>query len=132
MIARNPHERYQHDSIFTATPTELTLMLYNGAIKFIKQGEQYIFEKDYENANKSIIRALDIINELSQTLDMRYEISNNFKMLYDYIASRLVDANMKKDIEPLKEAMSLVIEFRDTWQQAMKIARIQEAKAVRG
>lgn len=131
MIARNPHERYQHDSIYTATPAELTLMLYNGAIKFIKQGEQYILEREYESANNSIIRAQDIIIELSNTLDMKYEISNNFKMLYDYIISRLIDANMKKEIEPLRESVALVTDFRDTWQQAMKIARIQEAKASR-
>ncbi|MGE5328835.1 MAG: flagellar export chaperone FliS [Deltaproteobacteria bacterium] len=132
MIARDPYKQYQHDSVYTATPAELTLMLYNGAIKFIMQGEQYIIDKDYQSANNSIIRAQDIISELSQTLDMKYEISNNFKMLYDYILSRLVDANLKKEAEPLSEAILLITEFRDTWQQAMKIAKIQEARAARG
>jgi len=128
MIARNPYQQYQHDSVYTATPAELTLMLYNGAIKFINQGQQFILDKDYESANRVIGRAQDIINELSQTLDMKYEISSNFKMLYDYIATRLVDANINKDVEPLVESLALITEFRDTWQQAMKLARIQEAK----
>lgn len=128
MIARNPYKQYQHDSVYTATPGELTLMLYNGAIKFIRQGEQYISQSDFENANNSIQRAQDIINELSGTLDMNYEISNSFKMLYDYILTKLVEANTKKEAEPLKEAVSLVTDFRDTWQEAMKLARMQEAK----
>ncbi len=129
MIAKNAYEKYQHDSVFTATPGELTLMLYNGAIKFIMQGEQYISQKDYESANNAIIKAQNIINELSHTLDMRYEISNNFKTLYEYILSKLIEGNMKKDTDCLKEALHLVTEFRNTWQQAMKIARMQEAKA---
>ena len=128
MIAKNAYKQYQHDSIFTATPAELTLMLYNGAIKFINQGEQFLGEGNYQNASNSILRAQDIIKELSQTLDMRYEISSNFKTLYDYILTKLLEANIKKDAEPLKEAALLVADFRDTWQQAMKLARMQEAK----
>lgn len=131
MLAANPYKQYKHNSIYTATPAELTLMLYNGAIKFINQGEQFLAEENYENANNAILRAQDIINELSQTLDMKYEISNQFKVLYDYILSRLIDANMKKNTEALKEASTLVTEFRDTWQQAMKLAKMQEARAVK-
>jgi len=128
MIARNPHERYQYDSIFTATPGELTLMLYNGAIKFMMQGEDYLQQSKFEKAHNSILRAQDIINELILTLDMKYEISNNFKDLYEYIIKRLIDSNIQKDTEPLKEALFLTTEFRDTWQQAMKISKIQEAR----
>ncbi len=130
MIAKNPYKQYQHNSVYTATPEELTLMLYNGAIKFIKLGDQFLTDKDYENANNAILRAQDIINELSQTLDMKYEISNNFRTLYDYILNRLVEANTKKDTAPLKEAVNLVSEFRDTWQQAMKLARMQQGAKV--
>lgn len=130
MLARNPYNQYKQDSIFTATPGELTLMLYNGAIKFIMQGEKNLNEKKWEDANASLQRAQAIINELSHTLDMKYEISNNFKVLYDYINSRIIEANTKKDVIPLQEALRLTTEFRDTWQQAMKLARIQEAKMV--
>ena len=128
MIAKNPYKRYQEDSIFTATPQELTLMLYNGAIKFIRQGEQFLENGEYENANNAILRAQDIVNELSQTLNMKYEVSNNFKTLYNYILSKLIEGNMNKEPEPLREAAYLITEFRDTWQQAMKLAKIQEAK----
>ena len=103
-------------------------MLYNGAIKFIRQGEQFLAYGDYENANNAILRAQDVINELSQTLNMKYEISNNFKTLYNYILSKLIEGNMNKDVEPLKEAAYLITEFRDTWQQAMKLAKIQDPK----
>ena len=128
MIAKNPYKQYQQDSIFTATPQELTLMLYNGAIKFIRQGEQFLENGEYENANNAILRAQDIVNELSQTLNMKYEISNNFKTLYNYILSKLIEGNMNKEAEPLREAAHLITEFRNTWQQAMKLARIQEPK----
>lgn len=128
MLANNPYKQYQENSVFTATPAELVLMLYNGAIKFINQGMQYIRKKDYEKAHNAIVRVQDIINELSLSLDMKYEISNNFKMLYDYILRRLIEANTKKDVEILEEVLYLVTQFRDTWEEAMKIAKIQEAK----
>lgn len=127
-MALNKYAReYEHNSVFTATPEELTLMLYNGAVKFIKQTEFYIQDKAYDKANESCIKAQNIIHELMSTLDMKYDISAQLYSLYEYIHRRLMEGNMKKDTEILREARGFVEELRSTWEQAMKIAKIQKA-----
>ncbi len=117
------YQQYQQNSIMTASPEELTLMLYNGAIKFINLGKLHIENKEIEKANNAIKRAQDIIMELNNTLDMNYEISNNLRSIYTFILEKLIDANIKKDVKFLDEALPLIEEIRDTWKEAMKEAR---------
>lgn len=117
------YQQYQQSAISTASPEELTLMLYNGAIKFINLGKLHIEKKEIEQANNAIKRAQDIIYELNNTLDMNYEISNNLRSIYTFILEKLLDANIKKDVKFLDEALPLIEEIRDTWKEAMKEAR---------
>lgn len=123
MTYNNMYQQYQQNSIMTASPEELTLMLYNGVIKFINLGKLHIENKEIEKANESIKRAQDIIFELNSTLDMNYDISNNLRSLYTFILEKLMDANIKKEITPLNEILPLLDELRDTWKEAMKEAR---------
>lgn len=125
MIIGNPYDKYQQNSIMTATPEELTLMLYNGAIKFINKAKLSIEKKQMEGAHNNIIRAQDIITHLNVTLDMNYEISKNLSQLYDFMLEKLVDANIKKSVEPLDEILPLIEDLRDTWKEAMKKAKIE-------
>lgn len=125
MLAANMANTYKNQQILTAPPEELTLMLYNGAIRFINDSIKGINEKDIGRSHNSNMRAQAIINELMLTLDMKIEISKSLLSLYDYINFRLVQGNMKKDKEQLDEACSLVKELRDTWIEAMKRARIE-------
>lgn len=125
MSTLNPYQQYQEQSIKTASPGELTLMLYNGCIKFINQAKQFIEQKDIEKANNTIIRAQDIIQELLVTLNMDYEISKNLAALYDFMYRRLIDANISKDVEALDEVLDLVTELRDTWKEVIKKTRQQ-------
>lgn len=122
MINPNPHQQYLQNSIMSAGKGELTLMLYNGAIRFVKQGINNIENKNMQGAHSSIIRAQEIISELNGTLNMDYEISKNMSLLYDYINRRLVEANIKKDKQILEEALSFIEGFRDTWVQVIKTA----------
>ncbi|KAB3539652.1 flagellar export chaperone FliS [Alkaliphilus pronyensis] len=124
MALNNPYNQYKENSIKTASPQELTLMLYNGAIKFINQGKIFIEAKNISAANEALKRAQDIIDELNNTLDMKYDVSNGLRAIYTYIKQRLVDANIRKDIAPLNEAAEMVVELRDTWKEAMKLAKI--------
>ncbi len=117
------YQQYQQSSIMTASPEELTLMLYNGAIKFINLAKIHIENKEIEKANNAIKRAQDIIMELNNTLDMNYEISNNLRSIYTFIMEKLLDANIKKDNKFLDEALPLIEEIRDTWKEAIKEAR---------
>lgn len=122
----NPYQQYQQNTVNTSTPQELTLMLYNGLVRFLKLAYQGIEEKDIPKANNYIIRSQDIITEFICTLDMQYEISNNLLSLYNYMKSRLLEANIKKDKTILEEITGYAEELRDTWAQAMKIAKQQQ------
>lgn len=119
----NPYAKYKEQSVTTATPEELTLMLYNGCIKFINLAEVYIEEKDYEKSNLNIQKAQDIIQELNITLNMDYEISQNLRQLYTFVNEKLLDANIKKDKQALFDAKEIVSELRDTWKEAMALSR---------
>ncbi len=123
MLTNNGYNQYKSNSINTATPEELTLMLYNGLVKFIMQAQAAIDVKNIEKANNAIVRAQAIITEFQSTLDMNYEVSENLELLYDYMYRRLVEANLKKDRDILEEVLGMAKELRDTWSQAMKLAK---------
>lgn len=123
MTGNNAYAKYKEQSVNTATPEELTLMLYNGCIKFINLAEVFIDEKNIEKSNINIIKAQDIIRELNLTLNMDYEISNNLRQLYTFVNEKLLDANISKDKKALAEAKEIVTELRDTWKEAMALFR---------
>ncbi|MBU5427773.1 flagellar export chaperone FliS [Tissierella pigra] len=112
--------KYKQNSIMTATPEELTLMLYDGAIKFMNIGKYSIENKDLEKAHTSLIRAQDIILELNYSLDMNQEISKELRELYEFVLSKLVDGNIQKDTKAIDEALNIVNEMRDTWKEVVK------------
>lgn len=122
-MINNPYAQYKENSVYTATPEELTLMLYNGLVKFILQGINAIEEKNIKKASDCLIRCQDIITEFRATLDMNYEISKSFDSIYDYMYRRLIDANIRKDKAILEEVLGYAKELRDTWQEAMKLAK---------
>ena len=123
-------EAYKKQQIMTATPEALTLMLYNGCLKFIKEGVEFLAEKNYEASNISLQKAQNIISEFRITLNMDYEISHQLLPLYNYAYDRLVEGNMKSDPALIQEATDIITELRDAWAQAMKKAR--EEKGVQG
>lgn len=123
MAITNPYQAYQENSVTTATPGELTLMLYNGCIKFINQAKHSIVVKDIETKNINITKARDIINELIITLNMNVPISKDMRSLYEFINRTLIEASIKNDVKKLDEAAELVTEFRDTWKQAIQLNR---------
>ena len=127
MALNNAVYQYQQNSIMTATPEELTLMLYNGCIKGIRFAKIAVEEKDYEKTNIYICKAEAIIRELRATLDMKYDISKNLYDLYTYFLDRLIEANVKKDTAILEEVEGFVVQLRDTWSEAMKDARIKQS-----
>lgn len=121
----NAAQAYQKNQVTTATPGELTLMLYSGAIRFVKQAKTAIEEKDMEKAHHSNMRVQDIINELIVSLDRQYPIAEQFLTMYDYLLHRVREANIKKDVEILDEVEDLFTQFRDTWKEAMILAKKQ-------
>jgi len=123
MALNNPYTKFRNNAIYTATPEELTLMLYDGALKFANQALIALENKDYMKTNKLIQRVKDIIREFQITLKKEYEIAEQLDLMYNYIYRRLTQANVTKDAEILKEVIGLIRQMRDTWKEAMKIAR---------
>ena len=127
MNAANTANAYKQQQIMTASPEELTLMLYNGAIRFVTESIQAIEQKNLEKAHNANIRAQNIVQELMITTDTSYEISKNWLLLDEYILHCLIQGNINKDTEQLEQAKKLLTEFRDTWVQAMKQVRLAKA-----
>lgn len=111
-------QQYRTTQVGTADPARLVLMMYDGAIRFARQGTAAIREGDIEAANTNLGRAQDIVTELTGALNLETgEIAVHLQQMYDYIGRRLVDANVKKAEAPLTEAIELLQQLRDTWQQ---------------
>lgn len=126
MAMNNPYAAYQQNSVTTASPGEVTLMLYNGCLKFIKQATLAIEDNNFQDKNTNIQKAQKIITELMITLNMDIEISKNLSVMYEYMNHRLTEANVKNDLSILKEVEGLVVEFRDTWKQVIQMNRQQQ------
>ena len=128
----NAAEAYRQQRILNAPPEHLTLMLYNGCLKFIDDGIESLNNKDYEAANNLLQRAQRIISEFRLTLNFDYEISHQLLPLYNYIYDRLVEGNIKSDLAQIEEAKGMITELRDAWVQAMKTYRIDKGEGKDG
>jgi flagellar protein FliS len=125
-MVMNAAEQYRRQQILNAPAEQLTLMLYNGCLKFIDDGRAFLADKNYEEANVNLQKAQRIISEFRLTLNMDYDISHQLFMLYNYIYDRLVEGNLKADIAQIDEARGLIGELRDAWVEAMKRARFEK------
>ena len=121
----NAGNHYRQQSAMTASPGELTLMLYDGCIKNLKLSKLHIDGKDYAKANDVLQKTQAIIAELIRSLDLRYDLAKQLHSLYDFIFDTVVQANVKKDVKLADDALGLLEELRDTWRQAVKINRQQ-------
>ena len=117
------YAQYKNSRILTASPAELTLMLYDGAIKFCNIAMDAIEKKDYEKANTNIKKARNIIVELQTTLDHKYAVAKDFDIVYTYIFNKLIEANTKKDTKILNQALNEIRDMRDNWKQVMRAAK---------
>lgn len=122
----NAYNAYKQNSVTTASPGELTLMLYNGCLKFLNRAKLAINDNNIEEKNYYIQRAQAIIGELMSTLNLDIEISKQMLPLYDYMNLQLTQANIKSDPVIIEEVEGLVTEFRDTWKEVIKITRQQQ------
>lgn len=123
VLANNAYSQYANNRILTASPAELTLMLYEGAIKFCNIAIMAIENKDIEKAHNNIMKVQRIIEEFQITLDFKYPIANDFNNVYNYLMRRLREANMTKDKEILEEVNGHIRTMRDTWKEVMRLAK---------
>lgn len=130
MNAATTANTYKTQQVMTASPQELTLMLYNGAIRFVNESIQATQAGNLEKANAANLRAQDIVREFMSTLDMQYELSQNWMALYQFIEQSLIQGNVKKQVQPLEDAKAILVDLRTTWAEAMKLAKGQQQVAV--
>ncbi len=116
---------YQNNAVTTASPAKLTLMLYEGAIKFCNIALIALEEKDMEKANINIQKAEKIIMEFRVTLDHKYPVWEDFERVYEYIYNRLVEGNLAKDAKIIEEALGFIREMRDTWKEVMRLNNVE-------
>lgn len=120
MTQGNPYAKYANNKITTATPAELTLMLYEGAIKFCNMAKKDMELGEYGNAIGNIQKARKIIVELQSTLDFKYPVAKDFDLIYTYIFNLMVEVTTKRNQETLDEVLLQLRELRDMWKQIMK------------
>lgn len=121
MALPGAYTQYNNSKVLTATPAELTLMLYDGLIKFCNIAISAVEHNDVAKAHKNIVKVENIIDYLRKTLDMKYPVAQDFERMYVYLEERLVEANMKKDKEILEEINNHLHSIRDTWKEVMRI-----------
>ena len=119
MIQKNPYAAHNTSKIQSATPAELTLLLYDVAIKFANIAAVAIEKGDIEKAHNNIRKTENIIREFQATLDHKYAVAKDFDAVYTYLLQRLLEANMKKDKDILEEVLGHLRTMRDTWKEVM-------------
>ena len=120
MSLPNAYAAYNRNKVLTASPADLTLMLYDGAIKFCNFAIAGIESKDVEKAHVNIMKTQKIIEEFLRTLDEKYPVYKDFENVYNYLMDRLREANVHKDKAILEEVLTHLRGMRDTWKEVMK------------
>lgn len=123
MALPGAYAQYKNSKILTASPAELTLMLYEGAIKFCNIAEAAVEQKDIQKAHDNIMKVQNIVDYLRQTLDMKYPVAQDFERIYVYLSQRLLEANIRKDKEILEEVNLHLHAVCDTWKEVMRLNR---------
>ena len=123
MAVNNVYAQYNNNTVLTASPAELTLLLYEGAIKFCTIAMMGLEENNIQKTHDNIKKAQAIIEELQSTLNHSYKVAEDFDNVYHYIYSLLTDANIHKDKETLERALNEIRGMRDTWKEVMKKAK---------
>ena len=127
-MVSNGLNQYMRSKIMTASKAELTLMLYDGAIKFCNMAIMCIDKKDIPGANTNIKKTEAIIEEFIATLNHKYAVADDFENVYKYMYNRLVEANLKKDTAILNEVLGYLRDMRDTWKEVMRTANDQKSE----
>ena len=115
------YNTYLKNRIMTASPAELTLMLYEGAIKFANKAVMAIEKKKIEDAHINIVKTEKIIEEFRATLNFKYPVAKEFDTVYEYLLRRLMEANIKKDKAILEECLVHLRTMRETWKEVMNL-----------
>lgn len=124
--------KYLESTVQTATPAQLLIMLCDGGIRFCRMGIEALKSNNHQEANNNLVKVQDIISEFTITLDRSAPIAESLLKLYEYFIHRLMEANMKKAVEPAEEVLSFLLELKETWIQAAKLTNAAAASMKAG
>ncbi|MGN6371250.1 MAG: flagellar export chaperone FliS [Phycisphaerae bacterium] len=127
-----PSQEYLKTKVMTASPEMLTLMLWDGAIRFAEQAKEAIRKKEIEGSFKALVRSQKIITELSTALNrsVNPDLCGKLAALYNFIYRRLVEANITKDEKLVDDALEIMRHQRETWVMLMdKLAKEKAGEA---
>lgn len=112
-------QQYRKASIDSATPLQLVVMLYDGAIRFLNQARVAMQHHNLEKQHEYCLRAQDIVSELICCLDTERggEVASSLFSLYSFVYDRIVQANIQDDLNYLDQAMRVLTELRESWSQ---------------
>lgn len=119
-MKNNLRQEYLKQSVMTASPAELVVILLDSCIKNVKLMDICLEGKDINGVNNHCLKAQKIILELVNCLDTSFELSTNLLSIYDFLLFSLREMNAKKDLEKLPEVLNILVSIRDTWQQISK------------
>lgn len=121
-MAKDQINPYLKTRVMTASPQELRLMLYEGAIKFCRQGQHALEHKNYEDMYNALTRAQKIILELDNSLNHQHdpELCERLSAIYNFLYRRLVDINLERDTKIFTEVIELLEYEHETWKMLMK------------
>jgi len=129
-------KQYQKSSIETASREQILIMLYDGAIQFLNKAKVAMQNKEYEAIHNNLMGAQNIIQEFINSMDREVapQLAENLISLYEYFIRRLVQANMKRQMEPIDEVLKYLKSLKATWEQAIVLAQKeqQENAVLRG
>lgn len=137
MTIANPYSKqaniYRQNQIETATPEEILIMLYEGAIRFLVVAKKGVAENDMQKCHENVLRSQHIIREFMDSLDMEIggEMALNLYRLYEYLHYRLIQFNIKKDVAMADEVLDHLRSLKTTWEEAIRIAKVEQAAGKR-
>jgi len=118
---------YKNQQVLTSSPEQLTLLLYNGALRFLTESILAMEQKDIPKSHNANMRVQAIVREFMITLDMSYELSKDWARLYEYTEYCLIQGNIKKDVAQLQQAKEMLEDMREAWMGAMKQTQLARA-----
>lgn len=124
-MSQRAGNEYFRNAVMTASPEQLHLMLYDGAIRFARQARNALAERDFESSCESLLRAQQIMLEMEAGLrpEVNAVLCEQVGALYRFVYSRLIDANMKRDVKAVDEALGILEHQRETWRLLIEKTR---------
>jgi len=128
---KNPLESYRRTDLMTANRETILLMMYGGAMRFLKQAIEAGEANDFILMNKMVAKTQEIVNELRSTLNFEVggDIAKNLEMLYGFVSDRLLQGCLEKQVKPLGEALGIIQTLNEAWEQAIASLKKERAQA---